>query len=160
MTTRRDFRLTKIICTLGPASWESDVIEDMAKKGMNVARLNMSHGDRESHLLAIRRVRSLNRKLNHPIALLMDLQGPEIRTGEVREQLSLHPGEIFSVSVRPNFDPEERSIQVDYQDMLRQLHPGDKITVDNGLINLEVLEVRDPCGCDPGYERIPGRVYQ
>lgn len=142
MTERRDFRLTKIVCTLGPASAESDAIERMANAGMNVARLNMSHGDRETHLLAIRRVRSLNKTLNHPIALLLDLQGPEIRTGEVRERMSLHPGEIFSVSVRPSTDPEERSIHVDYQDMLGQLHPGDKITVDNGLINLEVLEVR------------------
>lgn len=142
MTERRDFRLTKIICTLGPASWDSAVIEQMAAAGMNVARLNMSHGTREAHLLALRRVRSLNKKLSHPIALLLDLQGPEIRTGEVREQLSLHPGEIFSVGIRPSMDPEERSIHVDYQDMLGQLHPGDKITVDNGLINLEVLEVR------------------
>jgi len=140
-TARRDFRLTKIICTLGPKSWESDMIEQMATAGMNVARLNMSHGDREQHLLSIRRVRSLNRTLNHPIALLMDLQGPEIRTGEVRNRLSLHPGEIFSVSVRPDVDPEERSIHVDYEGMVQQLNVGDRITVDNGLINLEVLEV-------------------
>ncbi len=142
MTERRDFRLTKIVCTLGPASSESSAIEQMARAGMNVARLNMSHGDREAHLLAIRRVRSLNKKLNHPVALLLDLQGPEIRTGEMRERIHLAPGEIFSVSVSPSADPEERSILVDYQDIVRQLHVGDRITVDNGLINLEVLEVR------------------
>jgi pyruvate kinase len=110
---------------------------------MNLARLNMSHGDRDSHLLSIRRVRSLNRRLNHPITLLLDLQGPEIRTGERRKQLELEVGEEFSVTVSPSEDTEEKSIHIDYQDMVHQLKAGDPITVDNGLINLEVLEVRE-----------------
>jgi|TARA_B100001971_G_scaffold211899_1_gene240671 pyruvate kinase len=143
MTERRDFRQTKIICTLGPSSESSERIEQLAKAGMNLARLNMSHGDRDSHLLSIRRVRSLNRRLNHPITLLLDLQGPEIRTGERRKQLELEVGEEFSVTVSPSEDTEEKSIHIDYQDMVHQLKAGDPITVDNGLINLEVLEVRE-----------------
>ncbi len=143
MTERRDFRQTKIICTLGPSSESSERIEQLAKAGMNLARLNMSHGDRDSHLLSIRRVRSLNRRLNHPITLLLDLQGPEIRTGERRRQLELEVGEEFSVTVSPSEDTEEKSIHIDYQDMVHQLKAGDPITVDNGLINLEVLEVRE-----------------
>ncbi len=143
MTEHRDFRQTKIICTLGPSSESSERIEQLAKAGMNLARLNMSHGDRDSHLLSIRRVRSLNRRLNHPITLLLDLQGPEIRTGERRKQLELEVGEEFSVTVSPSEDTEEKSIHIDYQDMVHQLKAGDPITVDNGLINLEVLEVRE-----------------
>ncbi len=142
MSDRRDFRQTKINCTLGPSSSSSERIEQLANAGMNLARLNMSHGDRNSHLLAIRRIRSLNRRLNHPITLLLDLQGPEIRTGERRGQLELEVGEEFSVTVSPSENTEEKSIHIDYRDMVRQLKVGDPITVDNGLINLEVLEVR------------------
>jgi len=139
---RRDFRLTKIICTLGPASWSSDMIEAMARAGMNVARCNMSHGDHESHLLSIRRIRSLNKKLNHPVSILLDLQGPEIRTGETHKILDLKVGEEFFVTVVPNENTEEQSIHVNYKDMVHDLKIGDRITVDNGLINLEVLELR------------------
>jgi pyruvate kinase len=118
------------------------MIEKLATAGMNVARLNMSHGDHSSHLLSIRRIRSLNRTLNHPIAILLDLKGPEIRTGEVRETLHLAVGEVYTVTVMPTDDVEEKSIHIDYQDMVSHLNVGDRITVDNGLINLEVLEVR------------------
>lgn len=141
-TARRDFRHTKIICTLGPASSSSEVIAKLATAGMNIARLNMSHGDHASHLEALRRIRSLNRSLNHPIATLLDLKGPEIRTGEVRDDLNLVVGEIYTVTVIPGTDPEEKSIHIDYQDMLSHLKEGDRITVDNGIINLEVLEIR------------------
>ncbi len=142
MTERRDFRQTKIICTLGPSSDSADTIERLAKAGMNVARLNMSHGDHESHLRTIRHIQGLGPTLNHPTAVLLDLQGPAIRTGERRGSLELEVGEEFSVSVASSEDPEEKTIHVDYEDMVHQLKVGDRITVDNGLINLEVLEVR------------------
>ena len=143
MAERRDFRLTKIICTLGPASSSSEMIARLAKAGMNVARLNMSHGDHESHLLGIRRIRSLNRELNHPIALMLDLQGPEIRTGVREDSIQLKVGEEFWVTVSPQENAEEKSIHIDYKDMVQQLKVGDRITVDNGLINLEVLQTRE-----------------
>ena len=142
MPERRDFRQTKIICTLGPSSDSVDTIRDLATAGMNVARLNMSHGDHDSHLRTIRHIHDLRHELNHPVAVLLDLQGPAIRTGERRGNLELAVGEEFSVSVAPSENPEEKSIHVDYEDMVHQLHAGDRITVDNGLINLEVLEVR------------------
>ena len=142
MTERRDFRKTKIICTLGPSSDSPDTIRQLATAGMNVARLNMSHGDHDSHLRTIRHIQDLRDTLNHPIAVLLDLQGPAIRTGERHANLELGVGEEFLVSVAPSEDPEERSIHVDYEDMVHQLRVGDRITVDNGLINLEVLEVR------------------
>jgi pyruvate kinase len=140
---RRDFRLTKIICTLGPASSSSEMIEKLAKAGMNIARLNMSHGDHEGHLLSIRRIRSLNRQLNHPVSLMLDLQGPEIRTGVTTGSMQLNVGEEFWVTVSPHENTEEKSIHVDYKDMVQQLKVGDRITVDNGLINLAVLEIKE-----------------
>ena len=141
--TRRDFRHTKIICTLGPASDSSQMIESMAGAGMNLARLNMSHGNQEAHLMAIRRIKSLNRKLNHPVSILLDLQGPEIRTGETEEQLHLKVGETISLTVSPEEDPEQKSVHVHYEDLVNDLAVGDRVTVDNGLINLEVLAIDD-----------------
>jgi len=105
---RRDFRHTKIICTLGPATNTPEMIEQLAKAGMNLARINMSHGTQESHLKVIKAIKGLNRRLNHPIAILMDLQGPEIRTGEVGDTLHLNVGEIFTFTVIPDINVEEK----------------------------------------------------
>ena len=143
MAPRRDFRQTKIVCTLGPSSSSPEQIEQLARAGMNIARLNMSHGSHASHREVIRIVQDLNQRLNHPIALLLDLQGPAIRTGDRLGHLALEVGQEFHVTVAPTENPEERSIHVDYQDMVHQLKAGDRITVDNGLINLEVLETRE-----------------
>ncbi|MBU43651.1 MAG: pyruvate kinase [Spirochaetaceae bacterium] len=142
-SSRRDFRLTKIICTIGPATGTSETMARLARAGMNVARLNMSHGDHESHGQVIRQIKNLNKKLNHPIAILMDLQGPEIRTGELPESLNMNVGDIFTFTVTPATDAEEHTVHVNYRDMARDLSPGDKITVDNGLINLEVLSIEE-----------------
>jgi pyruvate kinase len=119
------------------------MIEKLAKAGMNVARLNMSHGDHAGHLLSIRRIRSLNRALNHPVSLMLDLQGPEIRTGVMEGSMQLKVGEEFWVTVSPQENTEEKSMHVDYRDMVDQLKVRDRITVDNGLINLQVLEIRE-----------------
>jgi pyruvate kinase len=137
---RRDFRHTKIVCTLGPASDSSAVIAQLATAGMNIARLNMSHGDHKSHLMVMRRIKSLNTKLNHPVSILVDLQGPEIRTGERGEPLHLAVGQTVSITVMPEDDPEEHTVYVNYKNLVDDLKVGDKLTVDNGMINLEVLD--------------------
>jgi len=134
---------TKIICTIGPATESYDMLQKMAGAGMNVARLNMSHGDHEWHAQVIQRIKSLNKKIRTPIAILLDTQGPEIRTGNLAEDLDLHEGSVITINVRGESDVEETSIHVDYDDLIRTVSPGDKITVDNGLINLEVLEKHD-----------------
>ncbi len=110
---------------------------------MNVARLNMSHGNRDSHLMTMRRIKSLNKKLKYPVSILMDLQGPEIRTGEVADTLHLEVGQIFSFTVMPGQDPEEHTVYVNYESLVTDLKVGDNVTLDNGLINLEVLEKSD-----------------
>ena len=142
-TYRRDFRHTKIVCTLGPASHDYEIIRQLAGAGMNVARLNMSHGTHASHEAVIRRIKGLNKKLNHPIAILLDLQGPEIRTGDLGASIELNVGETLSLGVSPVDDPEQKTIHVNYADILDDVSVGDRVTVDNGLINLEVLERRE-----------------
>jgi pyruvate kinase len=136
-------RKTKIICTIGPVTESYDMLEQLANAGMNVVRLNMSHGDHESHARVIKAVRSLNKKLNHPIAVLMDTQGPEIRTGDINNELDLKQGDEISVVARGEDDVEASSIRINYEDLIHDVQIGDKITVDNGLINLEVLSKED-----------------
>lgn len=133
-------RKTKIICTIGPVTESYDMLEQLAEAGMNVARLNMSHGDHASHAEVIKRIRTLNTKLKYPIAILLDTQGPEIRTGEMSNNLNLKKGDIISVVARTGGDVEEQSLMVNYEDLITDMNIGDKLTVDNGLINLEILE--------------------
>lgn len=132
-------RKTKIICTIGPATESIEMLEKLANAGMNVARLNMSHGDHDSHAKIIQAIHSLNKKLNHPIAILLDTQGPEIRTGDMANDLHLNEGDTVSIVARGAEDVESSSIHINYEDLINDVNVGDMITVDNGLINLEVL---------------------
>ena len=134
---------TKIICTIGPETESFEMLQRMAGAGMNVARLNMSHGDQHWHQRVIKHIKTLNRKIKFPVAILLDTQGPEIRTGHLASDLDLKKGSVISIVVRGESDPEETSIHIDYDDLIGTVLAGDKITVDNGLINLEVLEKQE-----------------
>ena len=136
-------RKTKIICTIGPASESFSMLEKLAKAGMNIVRLNMSHGDHESHARVIKSIRTLNKKLPNPIAILMDTQGPEIRTGDIKQELNLKKDDVISIVARGKEDVEFTSIRVNYEDLVNDVAIGDMITVDNALINLEVLTRED-----------------
>jgi pyruvate kinase len=139
----RVMRKTKIICTIGPATSSYDQLERLYHAGMNVVRLNMSHGDHESHARIIKAIRTLNRKVKYTVPVMLDTQGPEIRTGHLSADLNLREGEEITIVVRGSGDVEESSIQIDYADIIDAVNPGDKITVDNGLINLEVLSKQE-----------------
>ncbi len=136
-------RKTKIICTIGPATSSFDMLEKLANAGMNVIRLNMSHGEHSVCAGIIKSIRTLNRKVKHPIAVLIDTQGPEIRTGDLSNDLNLKAGDIISVVARGEADVESSSIRINYEDLINDVNVGDKITVDNGLINLAVLSKQD-----------------
>lgn len=136
-------RKTKIICTIGPATESIEMLEKLANAGMNVARLNMSHGDHCSHKKIIQAIQTLNKKLSHPIAILLDTQGPEIRTGDMANDLHLSEGDTISIVARGTEDVESTSIHINYDDLINDVDVGDMITVDNGLINLEVLSKKD-----------------
>ncbi|MGD9660957.1 MAG: pyruvate kinase [Porticoccaceae bacterium] len=132
-------RKTKIICTIGPVSSSYEMLEKLALAGMNVARLNMSHGAHDNCAQIIKAIRTLNKKLDHPVSVLLDTQGPEIRTGDLSNDLNLKSGDIISVVARGDADVESSSIHINYEDIIHDVKVGDRITVDNGLINLEVL---------------------
>lgn len=136
-------RKTKIICTIGPVSDSFDMLEKLAMAGMDVVRLNMSHGTHESAARVIRSIKTLNRKINHPIAILLDTQGPEIRTGDLANELELKNGSEITISVRDNTDVEASSFHIHYDELIDTVSEGDRITVDNGIINLEVLAKND-----------------
>ncbi|MEW6088745.1 MAG: pyruvate kinase [bacterium] len=134
---------TKIICTIGPATESYETLLKMSNAGMNIARLNMSHGTHASHLKVIKHIRAVNKTADFPVAVLLDTQGPEIRTGDLASQLDLKTGSIISITLRDGINVEETSIHINYDDLLNTVKVGDKITVDNGLINLEILEKQD-----------------
>ncbi|MFN3238011.1 MAG: pyruvate kinase [Pseudomonadales bacterium] len=136
-------RKTKIICTIGPVSDSFDMLEKLAAAGMDVVRLNMSHGTHESAARVIRSIKTLNRKITHPIAILLDTQGPEIRTGDLANELELKNGSEITISVRDNTDVEASSFHIHYDELIDTVSVGDRITVDNGIINLEVLVKND-----------------
>ncbi len=136
-------RKTKIICTIGPATESLEMLKRLYAAGMNVVRLNMSHGDHPSHARVIEAVRELNAGAQYPVALVLDTQGPEIRTGTLNHDLQLNEGDVITVNVRSGESVEETSFQINYEDLLEAVDRGDRITVDNGLINLEVLEKLD-----------------
>ena len=132
-------RKTKIICTIGPATDSYDKLAQLYDAGLNVVRLNMSHGDHESHRKVMKAIRTLNKKVLHPIPILLDTQGPEIRTGNLISDLNIKSGDIISVVARGVENVETTSISINYDDLITDVNIGDRITVDNGLINLEVL---------------------
>ena len=102
-------RKTKVICTIGPVSDSYEMLEQMYEAGMNVVRLNMSHGDHESHAKVIKAIQTLNKKIKYPVPILIDTQGPEIRTGELSHDLHLVKGETVTISVRSAENVEETS---------------------------------------------------
>jgi len=107
--------------------------------GMNVVRLNMSHGDHDTHEKVITSIKNINQKIKDSIPVLMDLEGPEIRTGTLKNDLQLKEGDIITVSVG-NEDVETSSFSINYEDLINTLNEGYNITVDSGLINLKILK--------------------
>jgi pyruvate kinase len=133
-------RKTKIICTLGPATEKTDVLRQLIDKGTDVFRLNMSHATHEWVCEIVPRIRRLARKTARPVAVLLDTQGPAIRTGDLRRELHLRPGDILEFTVRGAKSRERYSVGVNYAGFVDDVSIGNTILVDNGLIKLLVLE--------------------
>lgn len=141
--SENQLRKTKIICTIGPATIDIKKMRELHAAGMNIARLNMSHGDREQHTKIIQNIKTINRTASNPIAILLDTQGPEIRTGDVSQNVLLKVGEEIDITIRDHKVENKSTIFVNYRDLIKDLNPGDRVTVDNGLINLDVIEKSD-----------------
>jgi pyruvate kinase len=143
----RKFRSTKIIFTLGPASESEEMLSQLILAGADVVRLNMAHATHDWTRETIRRIRSVSARVGRDVAIMMDIKGPEIRTGDVAVPIELKPGEIFDFTVKPGTlrenSEEIRSVDVNYKDLISDIKVGDTVLVDSGLIRLEVLEKND-----------------
>lgn len=139
-------RKSKIICTIGPASRSVEMLKKLALNGMDVARLNFSHGTHEEHLEVINNIRQVSEELSKPIAILQDLQGPKIRIGKLPAEIAVSGGDKIIITVKENAEfSYENNIPVfptTYKALATDLNIGDKILVDDGYIKLEVLEKR------------------
>ncbi len=130
---------TKIVCTLGPSSSTAAAIRGLMEEGLNVARINFSHGTHEQHLETVELVRSLARELDRPVAILADLQGPRIRIGDLPKTLEVKEGDDFVFVPEGTERPDE--IPVTYEALADDVHVGDRILVNDGLLDFLVLDV-------------------
>ena len=134
-------RKTKIICTIGPASENDETLTEMCKAGMNVARLNFSHGTHEEHQQKIDLIKRVREKLGLPIAIMLDTKGPEYRIKTFRDhKVELKDGGTFILTT-DEIEGDETRVAVTYKELPSQLKPGDRVLVNNGLVILEVREI-------------------
>ena len=136
-------RKTKIICTLGPASESEEVIRELMLAGMNVARLNFSHGTHEEQRGKLERVKKVREELGLPVALLLDTKGPEIRTGEFEKgKVELKKGQTFVLTTEDVLGNEGK-VSITYKNLVKDVQEGDSILIDDGLIGLKVVKVTE-----------------
>ena len=135
-------RKTKIICTLGPVTEGIDVLRQLIETGADIFRLNMSHADHRSAREIVPRIRQIAEELSRPIGILLDTQGPAIRTGDLKTDLHLNSGDILELTVAGAKSEEPYSVDVNYGGLIDDVSIGDTILVDNGMIKLGVLEKR------------------
>ena len=136
-------RKTKIICTIGPACESEEILTQLCLSGMNVARLNFSHGTHEEHLARIERIKRVREKLNLPIAIMLDTKGPEYRIKTFAEgRVTLKEGDAFTFTTRDVAGDQTR-VAVNFSGLAESMSPGDTILLSNGLLSFRVREVRD-----------------
>lgn len=134
-------RKTKIICTIGPSSEKKEILREMCVAGMNVARLNFSHGSHEQHKQKINLIKQVREELNLPIAIMLDTKGPEYRTGTFKDgKITLNDGDLFIFTI-DDVVGDQRRVSVNYKHLPQELNIGDKILVNNGLVIFEVKEL-------------------
>jgi pyruvate kinase len=136
-------RKTKIVCTLGPSTDNEEVLRQLMYNGMDVARVNFSHGTHEQQLVRINQFKKVREETGLPIALLLDTKGPEIRIKTFRDQkVTLKNNELFTL-VREEIEGDETRVSVTYPSLARDLHPGDRVLIDDGLVELNVVKMEE-----------------
>ena len=132
-------RKTKIVCTIGPASESEEVLRELCLNGMNVARLNFSHGTHEEHLERINRIKKVRKELGLPIAIMLDTKGPEFRIGTFKTgKIMLEEGKKFTLTTE-EIEGDKNIVSVSYKNLANELEPGDRILLNNALLELEVV---------------------
>lgn len=146
------FRKTKIVCTLGPATDDEKVMQSLIEEGMNVARFNFSHGSHEEQQKRLEKLKKLRAKLGYPVAALLDTKGPEIRLKEFangREELE--DGQLF-VLTSDEIIGDKNRVSITYKELAGDLKVGDHVLIDDGLIGMEVVEIRPTAGAKADSE--------
>jgi len=137
-------RRTKIVCTLGPASSDFETIRELVRAGMDVARMNFSHGTHAEHEDRIRAVREAARSEGKIVTILQDLQGPKIRVGKVQgDSVPLRKGEELTVTAEPMEESTADRVFIDYDTLARDAEVGGRILIDDGLLELEITEIKN-----------------
>lgn len=135
-------RKTKIICTIGPASSDYDTLTKMVEAGMNVARLNFSHGSHESHLKTMNTIKKVRADLQVPIAIMLDTKGPEYRVGTFENgSVTVNDGDAFTFTTE-KIVGNQRRVSVSYDKLAQELEAGDTVMVNDGLIEMEVVDIK------------------
>jgi pyruvate kinase len=136
-------RKTKIVCTLGPATESREMLARLIAAGANVFRLNMSHATHEWVQAIVPRIREVARQTSANVAIMLDTQGPAIRTGDVATNLDLHPGDRIDLTVRGAKSEEHYSVDVNYDGLIDDIREGDVVLVDNGNLHMKVLAKKE-----------------
>ncbi len=133
---------TKTVCTLGPSTSSTEMLMQLIHAGMDVVRLNFSHGTYEDHLLTLQHVHEAMERTGEHLAVLQDLQGPKIRIGDLNVPfVELRPGARFTITTDPIIGDETR-VSTTYMNLTKDVHPGDRILLDDGKLRVQVLEVK------------------
>ena len=154
-------RKTKIICTIGPACENEETLKDMCLAGMNVARLNFSHGTHEEHLKKIETITAVREELDLPIAIMLDTKGPEYRIKTFKNGKVMIPDGATFTFTSEEIEGDETIVGVNYPRLSSELSPGDRILVNNGLVIFEVTGFDGPrtiCRAVVGGELPTGRA--
>ena len=140
-------RKTKIVCTMGPNLFEKDLVKPLMLAGMDVARFNFSHDIHENHLKRYNEVCRLREELGLPIATMLDTKGPEIRIGTfANKRVQLQPGQLFTLTTE-DIEGDEERVSVTYKDLPKDVQPGSRILIDDGLVGMTVERVTDTEVC-------------
>ena len=134
---------TKIVCTLGPACRNEETLSKMIRAGMNVARLNFSHGSYEEHKKNIEMLKDIRKKLNVPLPIMLDTKGPELRIKTFQNhKITLNEGDAFTFTT-DEIEGDQTRVSVSYKGIVNDLQPGDTILLNNGLLIFKVTEVTE-----------------
>jgi len=135
---------TRIVCTIGPASREPETLRQLMRTGMDVARLNFSHGDQATHAENIERIRAAAAEVGKPVAILADLQGPKLRVGRMEgEGVPLPEGTQVTLTTEQVIGRRPDALPVQYDDLPRLVKPGDRVLLDDGMLELQVLSTSE-----------------
>lgn len=140
---KKTMKKTKIICTIGPTSEKEEVLRQLMLAGMNVIRLNLSHGNHEEHKRRIETIKKVREELQLPIGIMLDTRGPEIRIGNFKDsEVNLEEGQYFTLTTRDILG-DETIVNISYEGLPKDVKSGDIILIDDGLIELKVVEIKE-----------------